>query len=163
MNKVIEIFVRMAKLEHFSFYSSQNNWNRVDSLDCSMRSETPMELLRTKYLEGCHLKFNLEAGSLILLALKGRLKHGRHFTFKSLLNDIAITFVSTSVLGAFATEEHPFAAHGAWLQVLFTDDFIDELIYDLSDLSDLEVITNIKVYQWPERGLKITILPDDIS
>lgn len=30
---------------------------------------------------------------------------------------MAITFVSTGVEGAFATEEHPYAAHGPWLQV----------------------------------------------
>ena len=34
-------------------------------------------------LSGVHLKFNLEAGTLLLLAFRGRLRHGRHFTFKS--------------------------------------------------------------------------------
>lgn len=43
--------------------------------------------------------------------------HGRHFTYKSINGDTAITFVSTGVEGAFATEEHPYAAHGPWLQV----------------------------------------------
>ncbi|EMP29091.1 Suppressor of fused like protein [Chelonia mydas] len=47
----------------------------------------------------------------------GRLLHGRHFTYKSITGDTAITFVSTGVEGAFATEEHPYAAHGPWLQV----------------------------------------------
>lgn len=47
----------------------------------------------------------------------GRLLHGRHFTYKSINGDTAITFVSTGVEGAFATEEHPYAAHGPWLQV----------------------------------------------
>lgn len=49
--------------------------------------------------------------------LRGRLLHGRHFTYKSINGDTAITFVSTGVEGAFATEEHPYAAHGPWLQV----------------------------------------------
>lgn len=44
--------------------------------------------------------------------------HGRHFTYKSIHGDTAITFVSSGVEGAFATEEHPYAAHGPWLQVL---------------------------------------------
>lgn len=48
---------------------------------------------------------------------RGRLKHGRHFTFKSVLNDVAITLVSTSVVGSIADEHHPYAAHGPWLQV----------------------------------------------
>lgn len=48
---------------------------------------------------------------------RGRLLHGRHFTYKSIHGDTAITFVSSGVEGAFATEEHPYAAHGPWLQV----------------------------------------------
>lgn len=51
------------------------------------------------------------------LPCRGRLLHGRHFTYKSITGDMAITFVSTGVEGAFATEEHPYAAHGPWLQV----------------------------------------------
>lgn len=50
---------------------------------------------------------------------RGRLLHGRHFTYKSITGDTAITFVSTGVEGAFATEEHPYAAHGPWLQVFY--------------------------------------------
>lgn len=52
-----------------------------------------------------------------LFSCRGRLLHGRHFTYKSINGDTAITFVSTGVEGAFATEEHPYAAHGPWLQV----------------------------------------------
>lgn len=54
---------------------------------------------------------------LCLIFYRGRLLHGRHFTYKSINGDTAITFVSTGVEGAFATEEHPYAAHGPWLQV----------------------------------------------
>lgn len=54
---------------------------------------------------------------LYLIFYRGRLLHGRHFTYKSINGDTAITFVSTGVEGAFATEEHPYAAHGPWLQV----------------------------------------------
>ncbi|KAF3827878.1 hypothetical protein GH733_001113, partial [Mirounga leonina] len=76
----------------------------------------PHELVRTRQLESVHLKFNQESGALIPLCLRGRLLHGRHFTYKSITGDMAITFVSTGVEGAFATEEHPYAAHGPWLQ-----------------------------------------------
>lgn len=54
----------------------------------------------------------------MFIICRGRLLHGRHFTYKSINGDTAITFVSTGVEGAFATEEHPYAAHGPWLQVL---------------------------------------------
>jgi len=54
-----------------------------------------------------------------LFALRsGRLKHGRHFTFKSSHDDVAITLVSSSVAGTIVTEEMPYAAHGSWLQVI---------------------------------------------
>ena len=51
---------------------------------------------------------------------RGRLRHGRHFTYKSVLNDVAITLVSSSVVGSIADEHHPYAAHGPWLQVIST-------------------------------------------
>jgi len=49
--------------------------------------------------------------------VRGRLKHGRHFTFKSAQNDVAVTLVPCSVAGAIVTEHAPYAAHGPWLQV----------------------------------------------
>ena len=51
------------------------------------------------------------------------------------MNDVAVTFVSASVVGSIADEEHPFAAHGTWLQVLIQDDFLEEMIADLEELS----------------------------
>ena len=48
---------------------------------------------------------------------RGRLRHGRHFTFQSSNSDIAITLVSVSVTGSIATREHPYSACGNWLQV----------------------------------------------
>lgn len=59
---------------------------------------------------------------------RGRLLHGRHFTYKSITGDTAITFVSTGVEGAFATEEHPYAAHGPWLQVREPPSFFSPFI-----------------------------------
>ncbi|KAL8598341.1 hypothetical protein ACOMHN_047662 [Nucella lapillus] len=109
--------------------------SRKESFDSATSSEGPTELIRTRTLEAVHLKFNLEAGSLLPLALRGRLKHGRHFTFKSVLNDVAVTLVSPSVVGSIADEEHPFAAHGTWLQVLIRSDFREEMISDLEELA----------------------------
>lgn len=106
MEMLIRIFI--------FFYTSTR---RKQSFDSIGSSEGPTELLRTRTLDFVHLKFNLEAGSLLPLALKGRLRHGRHFTFMSALNDTAVTLVSTSVNGSIADENHPFAAHGPWLQV----------------------------------------------
>ncbi|XP_078079259.1 suppressor of fused homolog isoform X5 [Mustelus asterias] len=91
---------------------------------------------------------------------RGRLLHGRHFTYKSITGDTAITFVSTGVEGAFATEEHPYAAHGPWLQILLNEEFVEKMLEDLEDLTSPEEVKLPKEYSWPEKKLKITILPE---
>lgn len=48
---------------------------------------------------------------------RGRVKHGRHFTFKSILDDTAITLVAESVTGTQVSFNKPYALLGNWLQV----------------------------------------------
>ncbi|KAH0504568.1 Suppressor of fused-like protein [Microtus ochrogaster] len=135
--------------------------SRKDSLESdSSTAVIPHELIRTRQLESVHLKFNQESGALIPLCLRGRLLHGRHFTYKSITGDMAITFVSTGVEGAFATEEHPYAAHGPWLQILLTEEFVEKMLEDLEDLTSPEEFKLPKEYSWPEKKLKVSILPD---
>ncbi|XP_072477228.1 suppressor of fused homolog isoform X3 [Notamacropus eugenii] len=141
------------------------NHDRAPSRKDSLESESsaaiiPHELIRTRQLESVHLKFNQESGALIPLCLRGRLLHGRHFTYKSITGDTAITFVSTGVEGAFATEEHPYAAHGPWLQILLTEEFVERMLEDLEDLTSPEEFKLPKEYSWPEKKLKVSILPD---
>lgn len=71
------------------------------------------ELMHIVKLDGVHLVFNLEAGSLLPLAIKGRVIHGRHFTFKSVLGETAITLVANSVTGTLVNAEHPYVAQGS--------------------------------------------------
>ncbi|KAI8777236.1 suppressor of fused [Biomphalaria glabrata] len=146
---------------HLNVKDDSQSQSRKESFDSTVSSEGPTELIRTRSLDSVHLKFNLEAGSLLPLALRGRLKHGRHFTFKGIMNDIAITLVSSSVVGSITDDEHPFAAHGTWLQVLIQEDAIDEMIDDLDELSNPDEILCPKTYSWPEKKLCITILPDE--
>ncbi|KAH0623798.1 hypothetical protein JD844_006925 [Phrynosoma platyrhinos] len=137
--------------------------SRKDSLESeSSAAIIPHELIRTRQLESVHLKFNQESGALIPLCLRGRLLHGRHFTYKSITGDTAITFVSTGVEGAFATEEHPYAAHGPWLQILLTEEFVERMLEDLEDLNSPEEFKLPKEYSWPEKKLKVSILPDAV-
>eukprot|EP00920_Eleutheroschizon_duboscqi_P039196 GHVT01094403.1.p1 GENE.GHVT01094403.1~~GHVT01094403.1.p1 ORF type:complete len:148 (-),score=2.22 GHVT01094403.1:71-514(-) len=44
--------------------------SRKESFDSTGSSEAPTELLRTRILDNVHLKFNLEAGALLPLALR---------------------------------------------------------------------------------------------
>uniref|UniRef100_A0A8C4X190 Suppressor of fused homolog n=1 Tax=Eptatretus burgeri TaxID=7764 RepID=A0A8C4X190_EPTBU len=120
----------------------------------------PQELAPTCYLEHLQLHFNVEAATLIPLALRGRLLHGRHFTFKSVSGPTAITLVSTGVEGALASESQPYATHGAWLQVMLTTDAVQQLLSDMEDIVTLDEAQLPKVYEWPEMKLGICVLPD---
>ena len=81
--------------------------------------------------------------SMLFAFYRGRLQHGRHFTFMSATNDSAITLVSPSVNGSIADERHPFAAHGLWLQVLLAEDFIEEMCLDLDELDNPEEVQTV--------------------
>ncbi|XP_051946406.1 suppressor of fused homolog isoform X4 [Xyrauchen texanus] len=141
---------------------SHDRPHRKDSLESeSSAAIVPHELVRTRQLESVHLKFNQESGTLLPLCLRGRLLHGRHFTYKSINGDTAITFVSTGVEGAFATEEHPYAAHGPWLQILLTEELVEQMLADIQDLSSHESKLP-KEYSWPDKKLKISVLPDTV-
>lgn len=145
---------------------NQNETNsRKESYDsnasCDVVGLEPAELLRTRVLESVHLQFNLEAGTLLPLALRGRLKHGRHFTFKSVVGEVAITLVPPSVVGSFVDAEHPYAAHGPWLQVLLAEDLIEQMLCDLCEVSQLESCLLPKTFVWSDRKLSITLLQED--
>ncbi|XP_026879385.1 suppressor of fused homolog isoform X2 [Electrophorus electricus] len=143
--------------------NKQNSRSRKDSLESEGSAAiVPHELVRTRQLESVHLKFNQESGTLLPLCLRGRLLHGRHFTYKSINGDTAITFVSTGVEGAFATEEHPYAAHGPWLQILLTEEFVEKMLGDIQDLSNREESKLPREYSWPDKKLKISVLPDTV-
>lgn len=86
-------------------------------------------------LKALHLHINLEAGLLLPLMLKGRLKHGRHFTYKSAHDSNALTFVVPSVQGSFVTEEAPFGVEGQWCQALIQEDLLEDMIDDLDHLT----------------------------
>ncbi|KAI2797402.1 hypothetical protein BLOT_015496 [Blomia tropicalis] len=130
----------------------------------SFASETgiePMELISTKFLDSLHLNFNYETGNLLPLALRGRLKHGRHFTFKNIHGDLAITFVTTSISGSFVNEEDPYAIHGPWLQVLIPDEYIETMLNDLDQISDLNKDDLPKTFRWEDINLAITLQPEE--
>lgn len=76
----------------------------------------------------------------LYFVVRGRLKHGRHFTFKSSLNDAAVTLVPPSVVGSIADSDHRYATHGLWLQVLLDHEFIDILCQQLEPLSDMSQV-----------------------
>eukprot|EP00794_Sanderia_malayensis_P005373 gene5373-6045_t len=121
---------------------------------------TVSELVRAKSLDAVQLRFNLEAATLLPLVLRGRLAHGRHFTFKSIITDSAITLVSSDVTGTSVDDNSPYAACGNWLQILIPDDFMDLLMRDLDDLTRPDEMRLPKQYVWPGRNVMITVVDD---
>ncbi|XP_034948202.1 suppressor of fused homolog [Chelonus insularis] len=112
-----------------------------------------------KPLTGLHLTFNLEAGSLLPLAIKGRIMHGRHFTFKSVLSHSAITVVASSVTGTLVSSEKPYVVQGPWLQVLIPDALAVKMAEEFQVFS-LPNIQLPRTFSWPEYNLAITIVTD---
>ena len=88
---------------------------------------------------------------------RGRLKHGRHFTFKSAAGDVAITLVTPSVEGSFADNKHPYAAHGPWLHILVEEEFLDILITDLAELAQIDNVRRDSLFKFsPSISVYIT-------
>lgn len=73
--------------------------------------------------------------------------HGRHFTFKSVLGDTAITLVAPTVTGTLVDQEHPYVAHGPWLQVLIPDDLAQLISDSFEDLDNPEEVRRCFEYQ----------------
>lgn len=121
-----------------------------------------------KVLPGLHLTFNLEAGSLLPLAIKyvfmlllaimyrelnvkklfhfnrGRVMHGRHFTFKSILSNTAITIVAPSVTGTLVSQENPYVVQGPWLQVLLPDELSEQMAQEFHVFNSPNEVNQIK-------------------
>ena len=63
------------------------------------------------------LACNLDTARSLPMCVQGRLRHGYHFTLKSILRETAVTLVVSKVAGTLVSPERPFAAQGDWLQV----------------------------------------------
>lgn len=68
-------------------------------------------------LDGLHLTLAPYAAKFLILAIKDRIRHGRHFTFKC--QNRALTFVSESVSGAVVSRKAPYGVLGYWIQVCY--------------------------------------------
>ncbi|KAF5301003.1 hypothetical protein FQR65_LT08986 [Abscondita terminalis] len=151
-----------SNLQSTNMDHDPGNYNKsIDFRDKASILESA-ELVHIKKLESLHLVFNLEAGSLLPLAIRGRVKHGRHFTFKSVLGEIAITLVANSVTGTLVDNEFPYVAQGSWLQVLIPDDLAQDMATTFQVLTTPETLSLPKIFAWPDRKLFITIVADKV-
>lgn len=162
------------------FFEAMSCSNSLDRSAITMRDE--LNPPKAVPLEGLELKIAPMFAKYLVLAIRDRIKHGRHFTFKS--DYLAITFVAETVTGdgVVVTKQEPYAIFGYWMQVkrftvktkcpipficvlfrqiLITDDLIQRMIDAFRDLADplnkIEIPLN---FDWPEK--KLTIIIDNL-
>lgn len=109
-------------------------------------------------LNGIAITLAPSAAKYIVLAIKHRLRHGRHFTFKA--PNLVLTLISESVTGALVTKAEPYGVIGYWIQVLISDDLIPRMIDDFRRAQLDEVCDDLKErleFNWPDKCLKLII------
>ena len=105
-----------AETERAGGLSALNNWENL-ARQCDQLIEADFNN-RILYPRTISLACNLDTAKSLPLCVQGRLKHGFHFTLKSILRETAVTFVVSKVAGTLVSHDKPFAAQGDWLQVI---------------------------------------------
>lgn len=108
-------------------------------------------------LDGIEITLAPYAAKYLILAIKDRVRHGRHFTFKA--EHLALTLVSETVSGAIVKKSSPYGIIGYWIQVLIPNELVPRMLEDFHNLQ-LDSNTEYKERQelyWPEYKLKLII------
>lgn len=131
----------------------------VGTNSVEMQSLSNLDIpLKVIPLEGLELTIAPQFAKYLLLAIRDRLRHGRHFTLKS--ECTAITFVSESVSGTVVTKTMPYALQSFWLQVLIPNELVPFMIKKLESLveyDDNPIDDGERIFEWLEYNLKIII------
>ncbi|XP_050082275.1 suppressor of fused homolog [Anopheles aquasalis] len=108
-------------------------------------------------LTGLELTLAPYAAKFLILAMKDRIRHGRHFTFKA--QSMAVTFVAESVTGSIVTRASPYAVLGCWVQILIPNRLVPRMVECLSELGtkSAESLKIPLAYEWPEHNLRFII------
>lgn len=136
----------------------------ISNVSASLNSyikDTPLD--RVVHLDGIEITFSPCAVDYLTLALRDRIRHSRHFTFKS--DRMALTFVAEGVSGAAVTKDHRYGVLGFWIQVLITEDLMDKMLRDFEGKLDTKEDVR-KEFFWEEENLRIvvdTLVPNVFS
>lgn len=108
-------------------------------------------------LDGLELVFRApSAAKFLILAIKDRIRHGRHFTFKG--QKFAVTFVAESVTGSIVSKQNPFGIIGFWMQVLISDDLVQRMVSSFENLPDNpDDLSLPHIFEYPDKNLRIVI------
>lgn len=99
------------------FFEAMSVSNSLDKSAMSVVRSDMMCQPRAVPLEGIELRIGPDYAKYLALAIKDRIRHGRHFTLKN--ESLALTFVSELVTGdgVVVSKRTPFALFGYWIQV----------------------------------------------
>ncbi|ALC46386.1 Su-fu- [Drosophila busckii] len=108
-------------------------------------------------LEGIEITLAPYAAKYLMLAIKDRIRHGRHFTFKA--QHLALTLVAESVTGAAVSVNEPFGVLGYWLQVLIPDDLVPRLMeaFRNAQLDGNVEPTQRLEFDWPDKNFRLIV------
>lgn len=147
-------FIKTETVEDQKFNSSSVSTNNSLNMCCPLNYQPNTS--QVVHLEGLQLTLAPYAAKFLVLAVRDRIRHGRHFTFKC--QNLALTLVSETVTGAVVSKKNPYGVLGYWMQILITDDLIDVMIESFKDLAGgIGTMTLPKEYDWPDKNLKIII------
>ncbi|KFB40789.1 AGAP001948-PA-like protein [Anopheles sinensis] len=108
-------------------------------------------------LTGIELTLAPYAAKFLILAVKDRIRHGRHFTFKA--QNMAVTFVAESVTGSIVNRQTPYAVLGCWVQILIPNRLVPRMVESFAELGT-KSSDNLKIpltYEWPEYNIRFII------
>lgn len=102
----------LRKSQPFEIKTEQHD---IDQMICNPLQTQQDIPSRATFFTGIEVKFAPYAAKFLNLAIRDRIRHGRHFTFKNL--NIAITFVAESVTGSYANTATPYVVMGYWVNM----------------------------------------------
>ena len=118
---------------NFSGFSTECYWSETIGHSTHNVKSNPLDSTHTNNSELIRIKqatITLCADAFLLfpLVLRGRLQHGKLFTFRCPNNEIAITLVPEEQDDSFVTAAAPFVAKSSWLHVYTPVTLISELL-----------------------------------
>ncbi|XP_068152773.1 suppressor of fused homolog [Drosophila tropicalis] len=108
-------------------------------------------------LDGIEITLAPSVAKYLLLAIKDRIRHGRHFTFKA--QHLALTFVAETVTGAAVNINEPYGVLGYWIQVLIPSDLVPRMMADFRNahLDESTEPAQRMEYDWPDKNFRLIV------
>ncbi|XP_055383006.1 suppressor of fused homolog [Condylostylus longicornis] len=138
--------------ESFSFLQSMSISNSLEDA-CPVNFQ-PLTA-NVVPLDGIEITLAFSAAKYLLLSIKDRVRHGRHFTFKA--QNLALTILGESVTGGSVNKSNPYGVIGYWVQIMITDDLVPRMMEAFQTIDTSKELTERREFEWPDKNLKVII------